>query len=158
MNTTIREAGVEDAPLVHKLIRELAEFEKLAHEVEATEELLCDTLLGAQSDAHVVIAEADGEPAGFAVFFFNYSTFIGRPGLYIEDLYVKPSRRGEGVGKALFSHCARVACEKKCGRLEFSVLNWNPARRFYERLGARTMDDWVIYRLTGAALENATGL
>ena len=158
MGVTIREAGVEDAHLVHTLIRELAEFEKLAHEVEVTEDLLRETLLGEHSNAHAVIAEMDEEPAGFAVYFFNYSTFVGCPGLYIEDLYVNPSRRGEGVGKALFSHCAQVALEKKCGRLEFAVLHWNPARQFYERMGARAMNDWVSYRLTGAALEKATNL
>lgn len=158
MGITIRDAGIEDIPLIHGFILELAEFEKLVDEVVATEETLCETLFGERAYAHVVIAEMNGEPVGFAVYFFNYSTFMGCPGLYIEDLYVKPSSRGEGIGKALFSHCARVARERKCGRLEFAVLNWNPARRFYERLGARIMDDWVVYRLTGKALEKATSL
>jgi len=158
MGVTIREAGVDDAPLVYTLIRELAEFEKLSHEVGATEDNLRETLLGEHSNACAVIAEVDKKPVGFAVYFFNYSTFLGRPGLYIEDLYVNPARRGEGIGKALFSHCAQVALEKKCGRLEFAVLHWNPARQFYERMGARTLSDWVIYRLTGPALKKATSL
>ncbi len=158
MGIMIRDALIENIPLIHGFILELAESEKLVDEVAATEKTLSETLFGESAYAHVVIAEMNGGPAGFAAYFFNYSSFKGRPGLYIEDLYVKPSSRDEGIGKALFSHCARVARERKCGRLEFAVLNWNPARRFYERLGARTMDDWVVYRLTGTALEKATSL
>lgn len=158
MGVTIREAGVEDASLIRTLIEELAEYEKLSHEVEATEDLLRETLLSEHSNARAVIAELNEQPVGFAVYFFNYSTFMGRPGLYIEDLFVDPDRRGEGIGKALFSYCAQVALREKCGRLEFAVLHWNPARQFYERMGARAVNDWVIYRLKGSALERASNL
>jgi GNAT superfamily N-acetyltransferase len=158
MGVTIREARYDDASLLHSLIQELAAFEKLSHEVEATEDQIRETLLGEQSSAHAIIAEFDGEPVGFAVYFFNYSTFMGRPGLYIEDLFVNPARRGEGIGRALFSYCARVALKKNCGRLEFAVLHWNPARQFYERMGAKAMSDWVVYRLMGEALEKASRL
>jgi GNAT superfamily N-acetyltransferase len=158
MGVHIREAGTGDASLLLGLIRELAEFEKLSHEVEATEENIRESLLQEHINAHAVIAEVNGRSVGFAVYFYNYSTFLGRPGLYIEDLYVHPDRRGEGIGRALFSHCARVALENRCGRLEFAVLHWNPARQFYEKMGAREMNDWIIYRLTGPALQRASHL
>ena len=158
MGVTIREAKNGDASLLLGLIRELAEFEKLSHEVEATEEDIQETLLGDQTNVHAVIAEVSERPVGFAVYFYNYSTFLGRPGLYIEDLYVHPGRRGEGIGRALFSHCAQVALEKRCGRLEFAVLHWNPARQFYEKMGARAMNDWIVYRLSGPALQRASQL
>jgi GNAT superfamily N-acetyltransferase len=155
---TIREAVPRDVPLIHRFIRELAVFERLEKEVEATEENLRETLFGKRAFAHVLIAEIEEEAVGFAVYYYNYSTFVGRPGLYIEDLFVRTEKRGFGIGKALFSHCARTAQEKECGRLEFAVLDWNPARSFYERLGARPMHDWVIYRLSGSALRAAANL
>jgi len=155
---SIREAQVADVPLIQRFILELAEFEKLSHEVDISEETLRESLFGERSYAYVIIAEIESEPVGFAVYFFNYSTFLGRQGMYIEDLYVLPDRRSEGVGKALFRYCVGVALEKRCGRLEFAVLHWNPARQFYERLGATPMDDWIMYRLTGSALEKAVKL
>lgn len=155
---SIREAQVADVPLIQRFILELAEFEKLSHEVDISEETLRESLFGERSYAYVIIAEIESEPVGFAVYFFNYSTFLGRQGMYIEDLYVLPDRRSEGVGKALFRYCVGVALEKQCGRLEFAVLHWNPARQFYERLGATPMDDWIMYRLTGSALEKAVKL
>jgi GNAT superfamily N-acetyltransferase len=154
----IRKADVSDVPLIHRFIRELAEFEKLHGEVNATEDDLRETLFGSSADAYAAIAEIEGEPAGFTVYFFNYSTFNGKPGLYIEDLYVRPEMRDMGVGKALFGYCARQAREKGCPRLEFAVLHWNPARGFYERLGARSLKDWILYRLTGTGLERAAQL
>ena len=150
----IEPAIESQVPLILELIRGLAEYERLAHEVVATEESLRRSLFGARPDAEVVIAYAGGEPAGFALFFHNYSTFLGRLGLYLEDLFVKPAFRGLGVGRALLRHLARLAVERGCGRFEWWVLDWNaPAIRFYESLGARPMSDWTIYRLTGPALE-----
>jgi GNAT superfamily N-acetyltransferase len=142
-----------EVPLILDFIRGLAEYEKLAHEVVATEESLRRSLFGERPDAEVVIAWVDDEPAGFALFFHNYSTFVGRRGLYLEDLFVKPSFRSHGVGRALLRHLARLAVERGCGRFEWWVLDWNaPAIRFYESLGAKPMSDWTIYRLTGEAL------
>lgn len=149
----IRPAVEADVPLILRFIRELAEYERLAHEVVATEEGLRGTLFGARPFAEVVIAEEEGEPAGFALFFHNYSTFLGRPGLYLEDLYVRPEMRGAGIGRALLAHLARLAVERGCGRLEWWVLDWNePAIRFYRSLGAQPMDDWTVFRVTGDAL------
>ena len=150
--TTIRNASVDDIPLVFQLIKELAEFERISHEVIVTEEILRDSLFGEKPAAEVILAECEGKPAGFAIYFNNFSTFVGRPGLYIEDLYVRPECRGFGVGKALLEHCASVAAKRNLGRVEWAVLEWNPARDFYEKFGARAMDDWVLYRLTGDAL------
>jgi GNAT superfamily N-acetyltransferase len=155
---TIREAVAGDVQLIHRFIKELAAFEKLTREVVATEKTLSETLFGKRAYAHVLIAEIEEEPVGFSVYYYNYSTFIGRPGLYIEDLFVRTDKRGLGIGKALFSHCARIARDNNCGRLEFAVLDWNPARSFYEQMGAQPMHDWVIYRLTGTALEVAANL
>ena len=150
---TIRPAGPTDVPLILAFIRELGAYEKLAHEVVATEESLERTLFGPQPAAEVVIAEHDCAPAGFALFFHNYSTFLGSPGIYLEDLYVRPSVRSRGVGRALLAHLARLAVSRGCGRLEWAVLDWNErAIGFYRRLGARAMDDWTTYRLTGDAL------
>lgn len=150
----IRAATPEDVPLVLSLIRELAVYERLSHEVVATEEVLGESLFGERRAAEVVLARVGGEPAGFALFFHNFSTFLGRPGLYLEDLYVRPEFRGEGVGRALLVRLARLARERGCGRLEWWVLDWNePAIRFYERLGAVPMDDWTVYRLAGEALD-----
>jgi GNAT superfamily N-acetyltransferase len=151
----IRPATEGDVPLLLALICELAEYEKLAHEVVADEETLRRNLFGeGRRGAEAVIAEHDGEPAGFALFFHNFSTFLGRPGLYLEDLFVRPRFRGGGVGKALLAHLALIAKERDCGRLEWWVLDWNkPAVRFYEALGAEAMDEWTVYRLTGEALD-----
>ncbi len=152
--TRVREASEKDVPLVLSLIRELAEYEKLSHEVVATEEDLRANLFGERPFAEVLIAEHDGAPAGFALFFHNFSTFLGKPGIYLEDLYVKPELRGAGIGKKLLVHLARLAKERGGGRLEWWVLDWNaPSIGFYEKLGAIAMDDWTVYRLAGGALD-----
>jgi GNAT superfamily N-acetyltransferase len=151
----IRTATEEDVPLILRFIRELAEYERLTHEVVATDELVRETLFGARRYAEVIIAETGSEPAGFALFFHNYSTFLARPGIYLEDLYVRRDLRGRGYGKALLSHLAAIAKERGCGRLEWAVLNWNePAIQFYRSLGAKPMDHWTVYRLTGEALDS----
>ena len=151
----LRPATAADVPVILRFIRELAAYEKLLPEVEATEERLRATLFPAdgRAAAECVLAGWDGEPAGFALFFSNYSTFLARPGLYLEDLYVAPAWRGRGIGAALFRHCAQLAAARGCGRMEWAVLDWNgPAKGFYRRLGASEMSDWRICRLTGAAL------
>ena len=151
----IGEATEEDVPLILSLIRELAEYEKLSDEVVATEEGLRDNLFGRRRYAEVLIAEQGGTPAGFALFFHNFSTFLGKPGIYLEDLYVKPEFRGAGIGKELLVHLARLAKGRDCGRLEWWVLDWNePAMGFYGKLGAVPMDDWTVYRVAGEALED----
>ena len=153
MSCTIRSATAADVPLVLAFIRDLAAYEKLLSDVVATEESLRRTLFGGQPAAQVVIAEVAGQPAGFALYFFNYSTFLAQPGLYLEDLFVKPEFRGHGVGKALLLRLARIANERGCGRMEWAVLDWNePAKGFYRRLGAVPLDDWRVMRLTGVAL------
>jgi GNAT superfamily N-acetyltransferase len=150
----IRQATEADVPLIVRLIRGLAEYERLLHECEATEERVRASLFGPKPDAEVVIAEADGEAAGFALFFHNYSTFLARRGIYLEDLFVFPEFRGRGIGRALLVHLARLAVERECGRLEWSVLDWNePAIRFYRSLGAVPMDEWTVQRVTGDALQ-----
>lgn len=155
---TIRPATRGDVPVILELIRGLAEYEKLAHECVATEARLEETLFGARPQAEVIIAMADGVPAGFALFFSNYSTFLAREGIYLEDLFVKPAFRGRGIGKQLLAHLARVAVERGCGRLEWSVLDWNEdAIRFYESLGAKAMDEWTVFRVTGDALAKLAG-
>lgn len=149
----IRVATIDDTPLILTLIRGLAEYERLAHEAVATEEDIRASLFGARPAAEVLIAESDGEPAGFALFFHNYSTFLGRRGLYLEDLFVFPAFRGRGIGRALMVRLAQIALERQCGRFEWWVLDWNePSIRFYESLGARAMSDWTVYRLTGEPL------
>lgn len=153
MSCSIRTASIADVPLILEFIRGLADYEKLSHEVVATEAALRATLFGSPPAAHVVIAEVDGRPAGFALYFFNYSTFLAKPGLYLEDLFVKPEFRGAGTGKALLLHLAKIANARGCGRMEWSVLDWNePAIKFYDALGARRMTEWQICRLTGPAL------
>ena len=153
MTVRVRPAVPDDVPLVVRFIRGLAEYEKLLHECHATEERVRESLFGARPDAEVVIAEVDGAPAGFALFFHNYSTFLARRGLYLEDLFVLPEHRGAGVGRALLAHLARLAVERGCGRLEWWVLDWNePAIRFYRSLGAVPMDEWTVFRVTGDAL------
>jgi GNAT superfamily N-acetyltransferase len=142
-----------DVPLILRLIQGLAEYEKLTHEVTATEAGLRETLFGARPAADVIIAYAGDTPAGFALFFPNYSTFLGKPGLYLEDLFVLPEWRGGGLGLALMKRLAAIAVERGCGRFEWSVLDWNaPAIGFYESLGAKLMDGWSIVRVTGDAL------
>ncbi|HEX8391149.1 MAG TPA: GNAT family N-acetyltransferase [Longimicrobium sp.] len=153
MHLRIRPAAPDDVPLILAFIRELADYERLLHEVVATEERLRATLFGPRSAAEVVIAEADGAPVGFALFFQNYSTFLAQPGIYLEDLYVRPEARGRGIGRALLGHLARLAVERGCGRLEWWVLDWNAsAIAFYRGLGAEPMEDWTVYRLAGDAL------
>lgn len=152
--TRIREATERDVPLILSFIRALAEYEKLSHEVGATEEDLLANLFGGRPFAEVLIAEQDEAPAGFALFFHNFSTFLGKPGIYLEDLYVKPEFRGAGTGKKLLVHLARLAKERGCGRLEWWVLDWNePSIGFYRKIGAVAMDDWTVYRLAGGALD-----
>lgn len=144
-----------DLPVILDLIRSLAEYEKLGHIVTATQSKLRETLFGSKPAAEVLLAYLDGECAGFAVFFATYSTFLAQPGLYLEDLYVKPHLRSKGIGFALLKRVARIAIERGCGRLEWGVLDWNePAIQFYKRLGAVAMDAWTKYRLTGEALKN----
>lgn len=151
-------ATEHDIPLILSFIKGLAEYERLPHEVVATEELLKETLFGAHRYAEVVIARYNDEPAGFALFFHNYSTFLARPGIYLEDLFVLPEFRGKGIGRALLVHLARLAKERKCGRLEWWVLDWNePAISFYKKLGAVPMSDWTVFRVTGEALEKLAG-
>ena len=154
-DTRVREASEGDVPLILSLIRELAEYEKLSREVVATEDELRHSLFGERRYAEVLIAEHDGAPAGFALFFHNFSTFLGKPGIYLEDLYVRPEFRGRGVGKELLINLARLAKERGCGRLEWWVLDWNESSiGFYRELGAVPMDDWTVYRVSGMALED----
>ena len=149
----IRAATVDDVPLILELIRALAEYEKLAHEVVATEEDLRETLFGVRPAAEIRIAEWDGQPTGFALFFHNYSTFLAKRGIYLEDLFVLPEYRGKGIGRALLVHIARLAADRRCGRFEWAVLDWNqPAIDFYKGLGAREMSDWRIFRTDGPNL------
>ncbi len=151
----IRTASEEDVPLILHFIRELAIYEKLEHQVVATEETVRATLFGNPRFAEVLIGEVGGDPVGFALFFHNYSTFLARPGVYLEDLFVRPDLRGRGYGRALLARLATIAIERNCGRVEWAVLNWNePAIRFYRGLGALPMDQWTVYRITGEALEN----
>jgi GNAT superfamily N-acetyltransferase len=153
VSTRIRAATREDVPVIAELIRGLARYEKLDQEVVMTEEVLATGLFGERPYAEVVLAEDEGRPVGFALFFHNFSTFLGRPGIYLEDLFVVPEQRGQGIGRALLAHLARLAVERGCGRLEWSVLDWNrDAIGFYERLGARPNSGWTVYRLTGEAL------
>jgi len=149
----IRSGVRADVPIIAELIRGLARYEKLEDEVIMTEEGLASNLFGPHHYAETLIAESDGSPVGFALFFHNFSTFLGKPGIYLEDLFVIPESRGGGVGRALLKELARLAIERKCGRLEWSVLDWNrEAIGFYERLGARPNSEWTVYRLTGEAL------
>ena len=153
MTIAIRPATSADLPLIGALIIELAEYEQLAHEVRFDPAVLGDKLFGPRPYAEVVIGEVDGKAQGFALFFHNFSTFEGRPGIYLEDLFVRPDARGSGLGKALLSHLAALAIERDCARLEWWVLDWNePAIGFYKKLGARPMDDWTVMRVDGAAL------
>jgi len=153
-NLRIERAREADIPLIFSFIKELAEYERLSHEVVATEALLRESLFGENVKAEVLIAYEMDQAVGFALFFHNFSTFVGRPGLYLEDLYVKPQARGRGIGRALLSFLARLAKERGCARLEWAVLDWNePAIRFYRHLGAVPMDEWTVFRATGGALD-----
>jgi len=151
---TIRPAAEQDAPILLSLIKELAVFEKLADKVFNSEDAVRETLFGPKAYAEAEIAYWDDEPAGMVIFFHNYSTFLGKPGLYIEDLFVREKFRGRGIGKALFLECARLAKERNCGRMEWVVLDWNPARVFYEKMGAYPLTEWVTYRMDEDALQD----
>jgi GNAT superfamily N-acetyltransferase len=158
LSLSIRFAEAGDLPLIAQFIRDLAEYERLANEVRFDEAVLGERLFGPRPYAEVLIGEIDGCPQGFALFFHNFSTFEGRPGLYLEDLFVRPEARGSGLGKALLQRLAALAVERDCARLEWSVLDWNePSIRFYKNLGAKPMDEWTIFRVDGAALDSLAG-
>ena len=151
---SVRAATRADVPLILSLIKELAEYERLSHEVVADERRLNHWLFGDAPKAEALIGEIDGQGAGFALFFHNFSTFLAKPGIYLEDLYVRPDMRGHGLGEALLRHLAKLAVERQCGRLEWAVLDWNePAIGFYKRLGATPMNEWTVYRVTNEALD-----
>jgi GNAT superfamily N-acetyltransferase len=151
----IKPATIDDVPLILSFIKELAEYEKLLHEVVATEEILKETLFGEYAHAEVVIGFFDNKPISFALFFHNFSTFLGRPGIYLEDLYVKPEGRGKGIGQKMLAYLAHLTKIRKCGRLEWWVLDWNEtATGFYKRIGAKPMDEWTVYRVTDKALDD----
>ena len=153
-NFMIRTGTEEDAPVIFSLIKELAEYEHLAHEVVASVDDIRRTLFGERPFAETLIGEYGGLPISFALFFYNFSTFIGKPGIYLEDLYVQPEHRGKGFGSKMLAHIAALARERNCGRFEWSVLNWNtPAIRTYEKLGAAPMKEWILYRLSDEALD-----
>ena len=153
----IRFADENDIPVILFFIKELASYEKLLNEVSATEEILRDSLF-ARRKAEVIIGEYEGKPVGFALFFHNFSTFLGKPGIYLEDLYVKPEMRGKGLGKIMLSFLAKLAVDRDCGRLEWWCLDWNePSVRFYKHLGAKSMDDFTVYRVSDAALTDLVG-
>lgn len=157
-DVTIRFAIEDDVALILSLIKGIAEYEKLLHEVVATEELLKNNLFGERRTAEVILAFYKNEPAGFALFFHNFSTFLGKPGIYLEDLFVLPELRGKGIGKILLTYLGKLAIERDCGRVEWSVLDWNePAINFYKKLGARPMDGWTVFRVTGEAIEKLAG-
>ncbi|MGV3730901.1 MAG: GNAT family N-acetyltransferase [Sphingopyxis sp.] len=153
MTLAIRPATPADLPLIAEFIRDLADYEKLLHEVRFDEEKLAASLFGPRPYAEVVIGEIDGKAQGFALFFHNFSTFEGRPGIYLEDLFVRPEARRSGLGKALLSHLAKLCVERDCARLEWWVLDWNePSIGFYKSLGAKLMDEWTVMRVDGDAL------
>ncbi|HEX7265734.1 MAG TPA: GNAT family N-acetyltransferase [Candidatus Dormibacteraeota bacterium] len=158
MTVQIRPATRDDVSAIAELIRGLARYEKLENDVVMTEALLDKALFGDRQYAEVLLAEEDSRPVGFALFFHNFSTFLGRPGIYLEDLFVLPDQRGRGVGKTLLTRLAQIAVERDCGRLEWSVLDWNrDAIGFYERIGARPNSEWTVYRLAGEALTGLAG-
>jgi len=148
-NLKIRSAHIEDVPIILELIRDLATYERAPDEVTATEEVLVDVLFGERPAAEVLLAFETESPVGFAVYFYNFSTWLGRAGLYLEDLFVKPEKRGKGYGRALLVELAKIARDRRCGRMEWAVLNWNePAIKFYRALGAQPMNEWTVFRLT----------
>jgi GNAT superfamily N-acetyltransferase len=148
-NFEIRAARVEDVPIILQLIRDLATYERAPGEVIATEEQLVDVLFGERPTAEVLLAFEEESPVGFAVYFYSFSTWLGRPGLYLEDLFVNPEKRGKGYGRALLVELAKIARDRGCGRMEWAVLNWNePAIKFYQALGAKPMNEWTVFRLT----------
>ena len=150
----IRAAKADDAALLMRFVRELAIYEKAEHEVTATEEDLRRDLFGPDARVEALICEWQGEPIGHAIFFMNYSTWLGKYGIFLEELYITPERRGHGAGKALLQRVAEIAVARNCGRFEWNVLDWNePAIRFYENLGAEAMDEWTVFRMTGEALD-----
>lgn len=154
----IRSATPDDAPLILQLIRDLAEYERAPKDVTATETQLSDVLFGERRAAEVLLAFEGEKPVGFAVFFHNFSTWLGKPGLYLEDLFVKPESRGKGYGRALLTHLAKIADERGCGRMEWAVLDWNePAIEFYKKLGAAPMNEWTVFRLTGDGIAKLAG-
>ena len=158
MTVEIRPAKPADAALIVHLIKSLAKYEKLEHMVVANEEKVRNALFGERPYAETLIAELDGKPVGFALFFHNFSTFLAQPGIYLEDLFVEPEHRGAGIGRDLLQKLAAIAVERECGRLEWAVLDWNKdAIGFYERLGATPNDEWTVYRLTGQALRSLAG-
>jgi len=158
VSIAIRPARVEDVSTIAALIRGLAVYEKLEHEVKMTEEKVRDSMFGLRPYAEAILAEEDGHAVGFALFFHNYSTFLAQPGLYLEDLFVLESHRGKGVGKALLAQLARIALDRQCGRLEWAVLDWNVyAIGFYEKLGAKPNSEWTVYRLAGESLTRLAG-
>lgn len=149
----VREANKSDSALILKFVKELAIYEKAEHEVLATESSIENSIFGGESATKAVICESEGEAIGFAVYFFNYSTWLAKHGLYLEDLYVSQTERGRGAGKLLLKHLAKIAVDKDCGRFEWNVLDWNqPAIEFYKSLGAKPKDEWIGYRLSGAEL------
>ncbi len=154
----IRAATAADTPIICRLVRELAEYEHLSHQVTLDEEQLREHLFGARPYAEVLLAEEAGEVVGLALFFHNYSTFVGKPGIYLEDVFVRPAQRHRGHGRALLQAVARLAVERGCGRFEWAVLKWNePALRFYRALGAEPLEEWTTFRLSGQALRNLGG-
>lgn len=150
----IRSAEINDTPIILKLIKDLSVYEKLTHQFVNNEELLKKYLFGEKRFAEVLIADFNDQPVGFALFFHNYSTFVGKPGIYLEDLFVQPEMRGKGIGKKLFLRLVNIAKERDCGRVEWSVLNWNTsAINFYKNMGAIPMDEWTVYRLTADKMD-----
>lgn len=153
-NIEVRKATIEDSALILKFVTELAIYEKAEHEVKATQCDIQNSLFGSDLNTKAVICNINNKPVGFAVYFFNYSTWLGKHGLYLEDLYVSSEYRGSGAGKAMLKHLAKIALAKKCGRFEWNVLDWNePAIKFYQSIGAKPQDEWIGYRLAGESLE-----
>ncbi len=154
----IRKAKAKDVKQIFTFIKELAKYEKLSKDVVATEKLLKSNLFGKRKFAEVLIAEFNGKDAGFALFFHNFSTFVGKPGIYLEDIYVRENLRNNGIGKALLIELVKLAKERNCGRIEWSVLDWNePSIKFYKKLGAKPMEDWTVFRLTEIQFDKLTG-
>jgi len=157
-NFQIRQATERDVPVILSFIRQLAEYERLSHEAVMTEDILRESLFGSRPAAEVLLGYSGDRPVAFAVFFHNFSTFLGRSGLYLEDLFVIPEMRGKGFGRSLLVELAKIARERKCGRFEWAVLDWNePAIKFYKAIGAVPMDEWTIFRVTGEALNRLAG-